>query len=450
MLFKSILLSVFLLFTACGGGSSHDDNSKVESKSSIIDTNSENNTSSIKEKIEEKNLKYVTIYVHGYSKDGYKQKGVFGEINRDEIIDNLVEITDFATMDNFTKDDKQILAITPYYGDTSPSYYTQKDIEDLNKITKEYGGGIPRYATIIAKFAKHVLNQTKADKVNIVSASMGSLVTRWLIEKDVEHLASEKKIAKWLSIEGVIRGNYLASNPFLMMLASKVMSDSAETKQMSYDWINKNLDGVEATNENYKDIQMGFISSTYDKEHFLSKINNSPNDGVQLLKDTIFSKTPNHNPTYTIYHVDHIGIKYDKGAWAEVATFLQSSKRVKITLSTASISTLPSSKTEVIFENSVKSQKVEEIFGINDEISERLKAGKALKKITYQNPDIKKEVNQVIFNDFVLEDGNELSIKITPYTDKKLDTVELNVELKNSQVDVHGADWEGTIKVELL
>jgi len=447
MLYKSILLTMLLLFSACGGGSGKTTN--IENKNFLVDLS--NDTNNISQK-QNDNFRYVTIYVHGYDKNGHKLKdSVYGKINNDEVIDNLVEITNFATMDNFTQTDKNILAIAPYYGDTPPSYYTQQDIEDIDKITKEYGGGIPRYATIIAKFAKYIQKQTKADRVNIVSASMGSLVTRWIIEKDVEHLASEKKISKWLSIEGVIRGNYVASNRFLLSFASAIDANGIDTKQMNYDWVNKNLSADEATSINYKDIQMGFISSTYDKEGMLSIVNSSPNDGVQLLKDTIFSKTPNNNPTYTRYFVDHIGIKKDKGAWAEVATFLSSSKRVKITLLSADIATIPS-KTNIVFENSVKSTKVLETFSVNDDISERLAKGKALDKVSFARANESKDVNQVIFNDFVLDDETSLDIKITPYLDSKnpLSTIEQSIKLENGNIELSGKDWSGTIKIEVF
>jgi hypothetical protein len=119
---------------------------------------------------------------------------------------------------------------------------------------------------------------------------MGSLVTRWVIEKDLENLASNKKIKSWLSIEGVIRGNHLASKDGLMSIVNIFQKQPIDTKHMTYDWINQNL-GTEATNQNYNDIELGFISSTNSKEYKLK-----PNDGVQLVEDTIFSKTPNHDP----------------------------------------------------------------------------------------------------------------------------------------------------------
>lgn len=465
MIYKTLLLTFLLLFTACG------DNGKKDIR--VINTLSEQNITTPKVI-----KKTITIYIHGYSKSGYNQQGVYGNINHDIVIDNLAEFTNLPTMQNYDENSTHILAVTPYYGNQAPEYYTEQDLADIEAVTKTYGGGIPRYATIIAKFAKHVMKESGADQLNIVSASMGSLVTRWLIEKDIEQLASQKKIKKWLSIEGVIRGNYAASNSILMELVDPIEKQHIDTKHMDYEWINKNLEGTSASHPNYKDIQMGFISSTHDKDGALDTllaINGQlqPNDGVQLLKDTKFSTTPNHTPTYTHFYQDHLGIKDDKGAWAGVATFLSSKKRVKITLLSAQASDLHehinwlNKKAEIVFESEVSSSKVYEHFGIDESISERIVAGGALNLIKYKNENESKIVGQVIFNDFVLEDENELSVKITGYELDKyaiygvrepsfksskasLGTVELNIPLENATIEVFGQDWSGVVKVEVL
>lgn len=464
---RILLLTILLLFTACGGGSGEKDTRDVNN------TLSEKNTTT-KTKVP----RVVTIYVHGYSKSGYNRQGAYGDINEDSVIDNLAEFTNLATMQNYDENDTNILAVTPYYGDEVPEYYTEQDITDIDKVTETYGGGIPRYATIIAKFAKHVMRESNATNVNIVSASMGSLVTRWIIEKDIEQLASDKKIDKWISIEGVIRGNYAASNSVLMELVDPIAKQHIDTKHMDYTWINRNLGDSNASEENYKDIQMSFISSTHDKDGALDtflSINGQlqANDGVQLLKDTKFEQTPNHTPSFTHYYQDHLGIKNDKGAWAQVATIISSKRRVKITLESAQISDLHESiyflnkQAEIVFESTVKSPKVYEKFGIDDDISERIVAGGALNLIKYKNENESKTVGQVIFNDFVLEDENELSVKITGYELDKvliygvrelstksskasLGTVELNIPLEDATIEVFGQDWSGAVKVELL
>ena len=494
MIFKTLLIVFTLVFTACGNDQKNNDNNITNAKNTLIgqdntnlnatdsqgiETNTSEQNLSTPETISPKIPKAVTIYIHGYSKTGYKQQGIYGDIGQDSMIDALAELASLPTMQDYDKNNfTNTLAVTPYYGDEAPAYYTQEDIDDIDAVTKIYGGGIPRYATIIAKFAKFALKESGADHVNIVSASMGSLVTRWLIEKDIEQLATLGKINKWLSIEGVIRGNWVASNSILMGIIDPFEKQHIDTKHMDYEWIKRNLEGISATHPNYKEIEMGFISSTYSGDGVLDILLSAngqlqPNDGVQVLKDTYFSSTPDHDPTYTHFHQDHLGIKKDKGAWAEVATFLSSKKRVKITLVSATIDNLHediyffNKRAEIVFQSKVKSSKIYEKFGVDDEISERIVEGGALNMYKYAKKGVSQSVNQLIFNDFVLEDENELDVKITGYELDKfaiydvrepsfksskasLGTIELNIPLENATIEAFGEDWRGELKVEVI
>jgi len=160
--------------------------------------------------------KTVTVYVHGFDPHGYRQSGIYGEDTQEDFfadIPSYLGLPTTAYAEDLNK--SNLFAATTYYGDTPPEYYTAQDIADIDAVTQQYGGGIPRYALIVAKYAKHLMQRTGAQQVNFVSGSMGSLVVRWLIEKDLEALASTQKIARWLSVEGVVNGNYAASKSIL-------------------------------------------------------------------------------------------------------------------------------------------------------------------------------------------------------------------------------------------
>ena len=79
-----------------------------------------------------------------------------------------------------------VVAMTSYSGDTPPAYWTPADRALLDQVTAQWGGGVPRYALVVARYARHVLERSGAEQVNFVSASFGSLIVRWLIEKDVD------------------------------------------------------------------------------------------------------------------------------------------------------------------------------------------------------------------------------------------------------------------------
>jgi triacylglycerol esterase/lipase EstA (alpha/beta hydrolase family) len=478
MIFKTLLIIATLFFTACGGGGDKSEDLQtnlLEQSGQPTPTPTPTQTQVKPET--KKETKTVTIYIHGYDKDGSKSKDVYGEVNQDEVVDNLSQIANLPTLQNYDKNNfTQVLAVATYYGSQPPSYYTQQDITEVENSEK----GIPRYALIMAKFAKHTLELTGAEKLNIVSGSMGSLVTRYMIEKNLQNLASEKKIEKWLSIEGVIRGNYAASNSISSLL-SLFKKKNIDEEQMDYDWVKKNLGGFEASSPYYKDITLGFMSSTQHNTHGaaldgLLSINGQlqPNDGVQLLKDTIFDKTPHNTPTYNRFYTDHLGIKKHQGAWAEVATFLTPNKHVRITLIEAQVHDLHENigknlnhHADMVFQSEVTSQKVLEKFNIKEPISQRKVEGGALNLIKYDSINQIKPVNQTIFDDFILKEEQTLHINISAFElDKytmydvreptlksskdKIGDIALDIPLKDDIIDISVSGWSGKIKVEVL
>ncbi len=452
-IFLALVLSI--LFVSCKGG---------------LETKEPDKSILLKEK------RVVTIYVHGYDKIGYKKDGTYGEIEEGDIVLNMAQLMDSATIDDYNSSEfTNILATTTYYGNRAPLYYTQEDIDDI----KMAGRGVPRYALIVAKFAKHVLKKSGADEINIVSGSMGSLVTRWLIEKDLEGLLSDKKIKKWLSIEGVIRGNYVASNPVVMESIKPFKKQPIETRDMKYSWVEKNLGGFIADNLNYQDIELGFISSTHDRDGYLSAFLSAngqlqPNDGVQLLKDTIFEATPNHNPIFATFHQDHLGIKKDRGAWAYVAIFLSNSKkRVRITLQNVTLHNLHESisflnkRAEVVFQSRVYSNRVSEKFGIDDAINEReLKSG-VLKLTKFRKKGESRYIGEILFDGVVYSDEESLRLEIEGFeldkfaiygvrepsfssSKSSLGKSEIEIPIKSGLFEVSGRDFKGEVLVEVL
>ena len=57
--------------------------------------------------------------------------------------------------------------------------------------------GVPRYAAIVGKYARYVMQRSGAEGVNLTCHSMGCLISHYIIENDVEKLASEGKIRRW-------------------------------------------------------------------------------------------------------------------------------------------------------------------------------------------------------------------------------------------------------------
>ncbi len=424
--------------------------------------------------------KTVTVYVHGYDDKGVTYQSVYGYDAYDPMLDNFVKLTGFDTLKTYNpKNFSNIIAITPYYGTQAPDYYTPEDIQDIKDITSQYGGGIPRYALIVAKYAKHVMALTGADHVNFIGASLGALVSRWIIEKDVEHLASEKKILRWMSIEGVIRGNKMASKSNLVSFINTIQEQPIDVKQMDYAWIEKNLHSprYSADSPYYGNILISQLTSTKAADPFGWLMPATPNDGYQAVEDTYFkSFSPsalfhNQQPSHTYFHQTHLGIKKDLGAWANIATFFLPHKRIKITLIDATVDDIHehtnyfNKRAEIVFSSEIFSPLVKEKWGIEDAISEQTYESGRLPIRRYKRNHEKQLMNQIIYDDYILENEQTLTINLAGYEidnsvkyhvhdgiGKKsyLGNTQIDIPIKDGTYAIQAKDWSGHIKVEML
>ncbi len=504
---KYIIFFMFMLLSLSGcGGHGNKVNNKTEQLSSsniqsqvstlaTSNTGIENNktTEKLETPLKNKQLeieKVITIYIHGYDQVGYKKDGIYGS---DNSLDDNAKVASFMGFSTLYEQSNSaignnILVSTQYYGNKAPDYYTQQDIKDIENA----GIGIPRYALIIAKYAKHIMKEKSAKKINFLSASMGSLVTRYMIEKNLENLASDKKIAKWLSMEGVIQGNYAASKKNLVKLVNIFEKQSPDVKQMSYTWIEKNL-GTRNIGESpyYKDILIGFETSTKDDalDSLLSTwlvLNDKfrPNDGYQVARDTYFRIDNKENmfhslpPTHTYFHDNHIELAKNKAAWAQAISFLTSKKRVKITLTKATINDIHEKKlkigiishdfkpAEIVFSSNIISPILNDLWSIKDPIDERVLSGGALPIYKYKNSGETQIINQELFNDFINPKEDLLTLNINAYeidrdikynmheiTGKKIENLgadRLDIPIKNGSYPISAKDWEAEVKVEVF
>src|SRR5262245_26954548 len=158
----------------------------------------------------------ATVFVGGFLADGAGRHGVFGVDGSEAILDSIATLVGAPVAHGEPALTPNAAAAMIYYGDTAPSYYTAQDNADLARVTTQWGGGVPRYALIVAKYVREMQRRSGAAQVNIVSGSFGSLIVRWMIENDLEALASSGTIARWLSIEGLLAGNWAASRDHLV------------------------------------------------------------------------------------------------------------------------------------------------------------------------------------------------------------------------------------------
>jgi len=433
-----------------------------------------------------------TIYVHGFEDSGADRRSVFGVDLRVPEMDSIAALAGLPVADSGAASlPANVVTATDYYGSTPPASWTTADVAALDSVTARWGGGVPRYAVIVAHYIRDVLRRSHTDRVNVVSASFGSLIVRWMIEKDVGGIASEARVARWLSIEGILDGNWAASRGDLIRDLDLVDPQPIDVTHMSDAWIETNLHTPrgEADDPHYGGILIGEMASTDDGyEHAaLSDLMRTydvfqPNDGVQAVADALFSTvTPRSRflgrvPTIEYFPTDHLSLKNFRGAWAATACFVTQRRRVTVTFVTARVSDLHEPElpfwdwrpAEVVFENRVTSPRVASRWGITDPLSTRTKASAAAPLYRYAHDGDSQEIDQVLFDGFVPDDETRLHLDLQgeevdydwrygvyetaqlPYFDD-LGSTSIDVSTLAAGTDaVSAASWSGTLRVDVV
>ena len=433
-----------------------------------------------------------TIYVHGYEDTGAAAHGGFGLDLRIAQMDSIAALGGLPVADSgavFLP--ANVLTATTYYGDVPPPSYDAARRAELDSVTVAWGGGVPRYALIIANYVRDVLRRAHADRVNLVSASFGSLVVRWMIEKDVGHLASEGRIARWLSVEGLLAGNWAASRTDLVRYLDLVDPQPIDVTQMQYDWVAAHLHAprgelddpdaakilvgqMVSTNDGYNHAALSDLMRTYDAWQ--------SNDGVQAAADAVFSSVTARSrfldrpPTLQWFPTDHLATKNFRGAWAAAACFVTQRRRVTVTLASARVADLHEPElpfwdwrpAEVLFESRVYSPRAATRWGIGDPLSTRTRASAAAPLVRFDHDGDVKAVEQVLFDGFVPDDETSLHLELggaevdydwrygvyettqLPYFDE-LGSGTLDVSALASGTYAFAAgSWSGTVRVEVF
>lgn len=377
----------------------------------------------------------VTIYLHGFETTGADRHGVYGDDIHEPLADSVAALVGLPIGEPSGPLSPNAVVGTTYYGDVAPSYYTAADRAEIDAITSLWGGGVPRYALIVAKYARHVLQRSGAQQVNIVSASLGALVARWLIEKNLENLAGDGKIARWLTIEGLVAGNWVASHDELVDLLSIVHPEPIDVLHMKYGWVEANLHTprVDVDNPLLANILVGHVVSTDDsgnhgalRDVMLAYGEYEPNDAVQAVPDAKFrsvapaSQFLGKPPTCATFHTDHLGLQDHRAAWAEAATFVTGTRRVTVTMTSAQVMNLhePSEPwwdwrpAEILLESRAFSPAAEARWAITEALSTHVKEGAEALLQRYQNQGDTKSLSYVLFDDFVVPEEEELRLEV--------------------------------------
>ena len=378
----------------------------------------------------------ATLYVLGYDPAGAGRQGVYGDDRHEPVADSIAALAGLPTTEGPSGPlPLNVVAGTDYYGDIAPSYYSAADVAEVAGVTSVWGGGVPRYALIVAKHARRILERSGGQQVNFVSASFGSLIVRWLIEQDVEGLASEGRIARWLTVEGLIAGNWAASHDEFVNLLDLLGPAPIDVDHMSYDWIEAHLHAprTEAAHAAYAGILIGQVVSTDDRYNdaalrtaMLAYNEYQPNDGVQGIHDARFqtvaavARFAGLSPTLAVFHATHPGLAGWRGAWAEAATFLTARRRVTVRMTSAQVTNLREPQqpfwdwrpAEVVFESRVVSPAAEARWAVTQPFSAYVKEGAAAPMRRYHNQGETQTLDHVVFDDLVDPQETELRVDL--------------------------------------
>lgn len=420
----------------------------------------------------------ATVVIDGIDSDGPTASGTVGVDVDHSLIGEMAGMMHAPTGRSNPSAPNQI-TMTVYYGDRYPSYYSSADRDDVDDLTDDYGGGIPRYAAIVAKFCRQVMRRSGARQVNIVGLSMGAYVGRWMIEKDYEHLASQGKIARFVTVEGVVCGNWVCSTggSVLNLLEDDYYLRTIDIQHMKYSWLENHLHDprTELDNPLYAKIQVSHWASTNDSENgrALTIASGKANDGVQLYEDTYFhdvttrSKYNGRKPTLSHINATHNTARDHEGIRAGLVADLTSTRRVRITLIDAKIKNLPENGTgEVVFGCRIKSPLANTRYGITDPVNQIDDIGHTIRPVRMVEDD-RYDIDQILFDDFVLPEEKSLTIDFdvreidfdtfygiveNPFHGK--DTIgsnDLIVSTLSTKDYTHdNSNWNGRVRVEVF
>lgn len=250
----------------------------------------------------------ITVWLHGfYNKDSEEMGkmvygedrgcgGVQGDLKLFGIDLPCGESDATASVNQFSR--------VEYYGGTPADWMTNDDMWDIEKYPYDGAAALERYARIAARFIRHKLDVTGAKWVNLTCHSMGCYVTRFIIEHDLQDLASEGRFVRWITSAGVIAGARLArlyDNPQVQSAGAAIGLELSDfiilnpdfTRDFVAVWDHK----INQGNSPYlKNTLIHHVGGTdpYLEEALniplldLNNTTNEPNDGIMYTSDEFF------------------------------------------------------------------------------------------------------------------------------------------------------------------
>jgi hypothetical protein len=310
----------------------------------------------------------ITVWVHGFTphSSAEQMNMKYGEVKGcSDLGDAVAEygINRPCATNGMDTTPDQIIGVE-YYGANPADWMTAQDAADVAQYPYMGGTvGLQRYGLVVGKFIRWRLSVTGATHVNLACHSMGCLISRYVIENDIEHLASTNKIVRWATNAGVVGGARLArlyNNPtveplsdaiglsvddFAAMTPENVAQFAAAYDHKLYSMDNPLFTGMLIHNLGGTDPTVQASGFNIPLLDILPSMNtgNEPNDGIMFTEDEYFHDsapavrltTPGGmvmTPTHSYIHTYHMEVPSQPGAKALMVAGLFQKRKVIITL----------------------------------------------------------------------------------------------------------------------
>ncbi len=305
----------------------------------------------------------MTIQVHGFSvvSDGEFEEEVYGQARRSGDLGDLMRRFQPDVVNGLEEpgNPRQVIGVE-YYGATPADWLSPEDIEEIEAFDADSVDALHRYALIVGKFIRWRMETTGATDVNLLCHSMGCHVTRYMLENDIEGVASSGVVARWMTVAGVIAGARLArlfDNPTVRGAAELLALNTSDFVHMNPDVVvdrsawwdhdvraanNPRLTGLVVHHTVATDPR---VSETGDLVRLLDLNNpdDEPNDGIVYTLDEYFhTQDPAVSPrsldgdpvppTRSYQNLDHFRITESEATGVLAAAALYHRRRVYVTL----------------------------------------------------------------------------------------------------------------------
>lgn len=391
----------------------------------------------------------ITLKLHGLSvgSSGSLEARTYGEVLPDGALEAGIRPYAPDLPDGLTHPDapNQLVAVE-YYGRTPAAWMTPEQIARVEALDPDGPESLERYATIVAMFARERLARSGATHLAIACHSMGCHVLRFLVEHDLEGLASEGRIARVVSVAGALAGAGLAElydTPAAHEYAVLSPISTTDFVHLHPDYVTDHVAIWdhrlhEANNPTWAGILLHQITcSDPAATTALGGIARpldvvepgEPNDSILYARDTFFTAVAEDNlviardgtrlaPSQSWTHARHHGVEEDAGALAITAAALWHRRRVTIRMTSL----------EVLDDHERRSSLDLARFGdapaeVAPEVVVRLAPGGAIvheRRVSHRSADlvIAREgevtpVSEIVFDAPVFDDQRDLVLELT-------------------------------------